>query len=129
MARTIVSPAALGDAVARELTLYHANVIEKTNDAGKTSIKKMVKKAKASAPAWTGRLKRNITYKALDAGHGAKTYVLYAKAPSHRIFHLAVHGHATATGGRARGNPFIANAVADVLPEYEQAIEEAVRSD
>lgn len=125
----VVSPAALGDAIEEQLLLYHEGVVDRVNAAGEKSIKDLVKKAKASAPAKTGRLKRNITYKALDAGNGLKTYVLHAKAPSHRIFHLAVHGHATATGGRARGNPFMANAVADVLPEYERAIEEAVRSD
>jgi hypothetical protein len=120
--------AGLGDAIAQELTLYHENVVEQINIAGETSIKKMVKLAKAGAPVASGRLKKDITYKALDAGRGSKTYVLYAKAPSHRIFHLAVHGHATVNGGRARGNGFMANAVDTVLPEYEQAIEEAIRN-
>lgn len=128
MANTVVSLAALGEAIARELTLYHENVVEKVNAAGETSIKKMVALAKSGAPAKTGRLKKNITYKPIDGGHGMKTYVLYAKAPSHRIFHLAVHGHATVNGGRARGNGFMANAVDTVLPEYEQAIEEAIRN-
>lgn len=128
MANTVVSLAALGDAVARELTLYHENVVEKINAAGETSIKKMVDLAKSGAPAKTGRLKKNITYKPINEGRGFKTYVLYAKAPSHRIFHLAVHGHATANGGRARGNGFMSSAVNAVLPEYEQAIEEAIRN-
>lgn len=119
----------LGDAIAEELQIYHQDVTERVNAAGEKAIKEMVKKTKASTPKRTGKLQKAITYKAIDAGNGAKTYVLHAKAPSHRIFHLAVHGHATKTGGRARGNPFLANAVAAVLPVYEEDIEEAVRSD
>lgn len=128
MART-VGLDGLADALAEELQLYHQDVTERVNAAGEKAIKEMVKKTKASTPERTGKLKKAITYKAIDAGNGAKTFVLHAKAPSHRIFHLAVHGHATKTGGRARGNPFLANAVAAVLPEYERATEEAVRSD
>ena len=118
----------LGAAIERELTLYHENVVERVNAAGETAIKDLVKKTKATTPKRTGKLKQAITYKVIDLGHGAKTYVLHAKAPSHRIFHLAVHGHATSTGGRARGNDFLANAVAAVLPEYERAVEEALRT-
>lgn len=116
----------LGDAIAEELELYHQDVIERVNAAGEKAIKDMVKKAKASAPQRTGKLKKAITYKAINQGNGAKKFVLYAKAPTHRIFHLAVHGHATATGGRARGNPFLKNAVDAVLPVYEEDIEEAM---
>lgn len=127
MAKT-VSISGLGAAIEAELEMYHDNVVREINAAGEASIKKMVQQTKASAPKRTGKLKKNIAYKALDAGHGAKTYVLHAKAPSHRIFHLAVHGHATSTGGRARGNPFLSNAVNAVLPEYERAVEEAIRN-
>lgn len=123
-----VSLAELGAAIERELTIYHDEVVEQVNAAGETAIKNLVKKTKATTPKRTGKLKRNITYKAISTGNGAKSYVLHAKAPSHRIFHLAVHGHATATGGRARGNDFLANAVSAVLPEYERAIEEAIRN-
>lgn len=121
-----ISPSQLGDAIAAELEMYHDDVVKRVNAAGEKAIKDMVKKAKAGAPERTGKLQRAITYTALDAGNGAKSYVLHAKAPSHRIFHLAVHGHATKTGGRARGNAFLANAVAAVLPVYEEDVEEAM---
>lgn len=125
MARTI-GLADLGDAIAQELTIYHEEVVERVNAAGEKAIKDLVKKTKATAPTRTGKLKRNITYKAINDTHGMKKYVLHAKAPSHRIFHLAVHGYATATGGRARGNSFVADAVAAVLPVYEEDIKEAM---
>jgi hypothetical protein len=123
-----ISLTELGAAIEHELNLYHDEVVERVNAAGETAIKEMVKKTKSSAPKRTGKLGKNITYKPISASNGAKKYVLHAKAPSHRIFHLAVHGHATATGGRARGNAFLANAVNAVLPKYEQAIEEAIRN-
>ena len=125
MAKT-VSITGLGAAIEAELEMYHEDVVKRVNAAGEKAIKNMVKQAKASAPERTGKLKKAITSTTHDAGNGAKTYVLHAKAPSHRIFHLAVHGHATKTGGRARGNSFLSNAVAAVLPVYEEDIEEAL---
>lgn len=130
MAKTITLPQ-LGAAIERELGIYQKDVIERVDAAGEKAIKKMVKLAKASAPEMTGRLKKNLTYKAikgkvLGSGNTMSTFVLHAKAPSHRILHLAVHGHATSNGGRAKGNPFLANAVAAVLPEYEEDVEEAL---
>ena len=130
MAKTITLPQ-LGAAIERELGIYQKDVIERVDAAGEKAIKKMVKLTRASTPEWTGRLKKNIAYKviknrAFGTGNSANTYVLHAKAPSHRVFHLAVHGHATVSGGRAKGNPFLANAVAAVLPEYEEDVEEAL---
>jgi hypothetical protein len=125
MGRT-VSPAALGEALEEELTLYHKAVTDRVDAAGEKAIKNLVKKTKASAPVRLGKLKKAITYTAESERLGAKTYVLYAKAPTHRVFHLAVHGHATATGGRAKGNAFLQNALDAVLPVYEEDIEEAM---
>ena len=46
---------------------------------------------------------------------------------THRLTHLLVHGHATRNGGRTKANPFLKNALDAVLPEYERAVEEAVK--
>ena len=54
-------------------------------------------------------------------------HIWYVKAPDHRLTHLLVHGHATRNGGRTKPDPFLHNALADVLPEYEKAVEEAVK--
>ncbi len=115
--------AGLSDALQEQLELYHDEVIEQVNAAGEKAIKDLVKKTKATAPKRTGTFKKNIAWKALDDGHGGKRYVWHVKAPDHRITHLVVHGHATATGGRAKGNPFLSNALGAILPEYERAIE------
>lgn len=123
-----INPANLGDAIAEQLELYHEDVIERINNAGEKAIKDLVKKTKATAPVASGSFKRNIAQKQLDKGLGHKAFVWYVKAPDHRITHLLVHGHATKTGGRTRADPFLANALAAVLPEYEKDVEEALRN-
>lgn len=126
MAKTI-KPTALGDAIARELTLYADEVAEKVNAAGEKSIKDLVKRTKAKAPRMTGDYRKRITSTAIDEGHGMKSFVWHVKAPDYRLTHLLVHGHAKANGGRVKGNPFLHNAVEEVLPEYEKNVEEALK--
>lgn len=126
MSKTI-KPADLGKAIAAELTLYHEDVVDKVNAAGAAAIKNLVKRTKAGAPVDTGDFKKSIASKEIDAGHGMKNFVLFARAPFHRIFHLLVHGHAKQNGGRVPGNPFLEDACEQVLPEYEKDIEEALK--
>jgi hypothetical protein len=129
VARTTIHPGNLGDAIEDYLGLYHEGMIEKVNAAGEKAVKDLVQKTKATAPKRSGKFKKNIAWKALDDGHGGKRFVWHVKAPDHRVTHLLVHGHAKRGGGRVEGDPFLTNAVADVLPEYERAIEEALRND
>lgn len=126
MSKTI-KPADLGKAISAELTVYHEDVIEKVNAAGASAIKNLVKRTKAGAPVDKGDFKKSIASKEVPMSNGMKNFVLYAKAPFHRIFHLLVHGHAKQNGGRVPGNPFLQNAVDQVLPEYEREVEEALK--
>ncbi len=126
MSKTI-KPSDLGKAISSELTIYHEDVVEKVNAAGASAIKELVKRTKAGAPVDTGDFKKSIASKEVQASNGMKNFVLYARAPFHRIFHLLVHGHAKQNGGRVPGNPFLQNACDQVLPEYEREIEEALK--
>ena len=128
MAKTI-KPADLGDAIQRELTMYTEGVAERVNAAGKTAAEKLKKLTKATAPVASGDFRKHIAIKEVDSGHGAKRYIWHVKAPDHRLTHLLVHGHATRNGGRVPGDPFLKNALETVLPEYEQAVKEAVQND
>ena len=120
----------LGAAITDELTTYHKEVTDRVNEVTGTTIKELVKKTKATAPKGIrGSFKKNIASKVEDAGHGMKRGIWYVKAPDHRLTHLLVHGHATKDGGRTAGDPFLANALDQVLPDYEKEIEEAVRND
>lgn len=125
-----IKPENLGAAIADELTTYHDGVVERVNAAGADAVKKLVKLTKATAPKRTGSFKKNITSKEFVAhtGTGMKTYVWGVKPPDHRLTHLLVHGHAKAEGGRVPGDPFLQNALDATLPEYEEAVKEAVKN-
>lgn len=116
-------------ALQETLTIYSKQVEENVNDAGEQAMKQLVKRTKATAPVGArGSFKRNIT-STRKKGPRGDTFIWHVKSPDHRLTHLLAHGHATRNGGRTRGDPFLRNAVDQVLPEYEKAVEEAVRND
>jgi len=128
MAKTI-KPEELSEAIKQELTMYSKLVTEGVDAAGLESIKKLVKLTKATAPVGNrGSFKRNITSKEIANPIGTKTYVWGVKAPDYRLTHLLVHGHATKDGGRTKADPFLANALDQVLPEYERRVEEVIKN-
>ena len=121
MGKTI-KPEDLGAAIQEELAQYHRQVVEGVNLAGEDAAKALVKKTKATAPKQSGDFKKSLTYKAAEKYRGGdKVYTWGAKAPHHR--------HAKVGGGRVDGDPFLENALAEVLPEYEKKVEEAVQND
>lgn len=127
MAKSI-KPGALGAAIGQELTMYHAEVVEKLDAAGDAAAKKLVKITKSTAPKGErGSFRRSIASKRLKADKRGSTHVWYVKPPDHRLTHLLVHGHATKDGGRTKADPFLKNALDAVLPEYEEAVKEAVK--
>lgn len=128
MAKT-VKPEDLGAAIAQELTTYHSDVIKRVNQCSADAVKALVKKTKATAPKKSGEFRRSIASKVLTKGIRGDKYVWYVKAPHYRLTHLLVHGHAKAGGGRVKGDPFLKNALDEVLPEYENAVTEAVNND
>jgi hypothetical protein len=128
MAKSI-KPEDLGAAIEQELTLYHQNVIERVNVLSKEAVSKLVKLTRATAPKGErGSFRKSISSKQIGKGQRGNVYVWYVKAPDHRLTHLLVHGHATRNGGRTKSNPFLKNAVDEVLPEYEKNVEEALKN-
>lgn len=128
MAKTIKA-GDLAGALEQELTIYHANVVERLDEAGDAAVKQLVKLTKSTAPEGARKsFKRNIASKLLKRDKNGSTHVWYVKPPDHRLTHLLVHGHATKDGGRTKADPFLENALDAVLPEYEKAAEEAVKN-
>ena len=123
-----IKPDQLAEALQNELTIYGKEVTEGINSKGREAIKKLVQLTKASAPKGRrGAFKKAIAMKEEDAGNGCKKFTWYVKAPEYRLTHLLVHGHAKKNGGRTKADPFLANALDSVLPEYERAVEEVVQ--
>ena len=128
MAKTI-KPTDLGAAIQQELTVYHQDVIEAVNNLSAKATKDLVKKTRATAPVGArGSFRKNITSAVSKKSPNGDTYAWFVKAPDARLTHLLVHGHATRDGGRTKGDPFLANALAEVLPDYEKSVEEAVKN-
>lgn len=121
-----IKPEDLGAALAEELTIYHKNVTEAVDAAGEDALSALVKKTRATAPVGArGTYKRHITGTTLKQARGNR-YVWHVKSPDHRLTHLLVHGHATRDGGRTKADPFLQNALAQVLPAYEKEVKEAL---
>ncbi len=118
----------ISEAIQEELTTYHKNIIERVNEAGKEAAEKLKQLTKANAPKDSGSFKKNIAVKEeTNPATGMKEYTWHVKPPDHRITHLLVHGHAKRNGGRTKADPFLKNALATVLPEYEESVEEALK--
>ncbi len=126
MAKTI-KPTDLGGAIAEQLTLYHEDVMEAVDAAGLRAIKKLVKRTRDTAPVRTGGYFQAITFKSIRRPSGT-VYIWGAGAQHGRLTHLLVKGHPTGNGGRTKGDPFLENALDEVLPEYEAEVEEALKN-
>lgn len=124
-----LNPEDLGRAIAEQLTIYHDNIVEKVNAAGADAVKKLVKKTKATAPRDRGEYHKQIASKVVEKSNRGNKYAWYVKPPGHRLTHLLVREHATKDGGRTKADPFLDDACAEVLPEFEKAVEEAVKND
>ena len=123
-----IKPGDLGAAIGQELTVYHAQVVEKLDAAAAATAEELVKRTKATAPRGArGEYRKHIASKRLAFSNRGSTYVWYVKPPAYRLTHLLVHGHATRDGGRTKADPFLQNALDEVLPKYEETVEEAIK--
>lgn len=122
----------LGDAIAKELTLYGKDVQDAVNKRGRKAIKEVERKTRDTAPfnarAYHQHYADMIATKTVKERTGDETHTWYVKPPGHRLTHLLVKGHETRDGGRTRGDPFLQNALDAVLPDYEKEVREAIKN-
>lgn len=131
MGRITITPDRLHEAIKQELTIYHENVEDRLRDATRQSMDDLVKKTRATAPVGDrGTYRKKIAgdFRGLKKGRTIKA-TWYVNAPDYRLTHLLVHGHAKKNGGRTKADPFLHNALNEVLPAYERAVEEAIKND
>ena len=119
-----VSPDDLADAIQQELSGYRASLQIRLNAAALKAMKRLVQLTKSTAPRGKrGSFAKSIKMEQQDYGRGQ------VRPPDHRLAHLLVHGHATRDGGRTRADPFLKNALDQVLPDYEREVETLVGDD
>lgn len=122
----------LGDAIAETLTVYGKGVQDRVNKAGRKAIKEVERKTRDSAPfnaqAYHQHYADQIATKTEKTRTGDERHIWYAKGAAGRLTHLLVHGHETRDGGRTQGDPFLQNALDDVLPDYKKDVEEAAKN-
>ena len=129
MAKTVTIEG-LSAAIHEQLIIYAKQVTEDVNTVGQTAAEKLKRLTKSTAPKMTGDYRKHIAIaEQVNPATGMKTYVWHVKAPDHRLTHLLVHSHAKVNGDRTEADPFLHKALETVLPEYEEAVEEALKHD
>lgn len=132
MAKVTITPDRLRAAIDEQLTIYREGVDDRLREVTRQHMTDLVKKTKATAPKGKrGSFRKNIAgdFRGLKKGGRNIKATWYVKAPDYRLTHLLVHGHAKKNGGRTKADPFLHNALNEVLPSYEKAVEEAVKND
>lgn len=118
----------LGAVIKQELTLYRQEVQDRVDAVGVSAAKKLLKLTKAKAPTGKrGEFRRSISIKKKPSTTKGARFIWYVGNEEYRLTHLLVKGHATRDGGRTKPDPFLQDALAEVLPEYEHDVEEAVK--
>lgn len=120
----------LGDAIAEELTIYGENVIEGIKKEAKSSMSRLVKTTKATAPVGNRQkhYRDSIKSKKVSETGRAIEYVWYVAGSDYRLSHLLENGHALRNGGRVAGTHFIEKASEPILEEYLRAVEEVIKN-
>lgn len=122
-----VKPSDLGAAIGEALTIYSKNVTERIDKLSEEAAKELVKITKKTAPKKSGDYRKHIASTVFKGPRG-NTAVWYVKAPKHRLTHIFTKGRAKKNGGRTKADPFLANAVEQVIPKFEKDSEEVLQN-
>ena len=119
--------------IEKDLTIYSQEITDELKNLAKNYSKELVKQTKSTAPVGkrkSNKYKDSIKSKKLNETPRGITYVWYvdSKNSNYRLTHLLVDGHALQGGGRTRPNNFLQKAVDDVLPKYQNAVEEVIKN-
>lgn len=120
----------LGDAIAKELTIYGQNVIDGIKREAKSSMSRLVKDTKATAPVGNRQkhYRDSIKSKKVSETDRAVSYLWYVAGSDYRLSHLLENGHALRNGDRTEGTHFIEKASDPILEEYLKAVEEVIKN-
>ena len=113
--------------IAKELSRYSQDVVEKVNVSSERVGKTAVKQLKQTSPKRYGKYAKSWTMKTEPEVGQPHKRIVHVKPPHYRLTHLLEHGHAKAGGGRVEGRPHIRPAEEMVIKEFVAEVEEAIK--
>jgi len=113
--------------IAKELSKYSQEVVEKVNISSEKVGKAAVKQLRQTSPKKTGKYAKSWTMSTEKEIGQPHKRIIHAKAPHYRLTHLLEHGHAKRGGGRVEGRPHIRPAEEMVIKEFVAEVEEAIK--
>ncbi len=113
--------------IARVLAEYSQDVVEKVNISSEKVAKAAVKQLKETSPKRYGKYAKSWAVKTEPEVGQPHKRIVHVKAPHHRLTHLLEHGHAKVGGGRVEGKPHIRPTEEQVIKDFTQEVEEAIR--
>ena len=113
--------------IAKGLAEYSQDVVEKVNISSEAVGKAAVKQLKQTSPKRHGKYAKSWTMKTEPEVGQPDLRIIHAKAPHYRLTHLLEHGHAKVGGGRVEGKPHIRPAEEQVIKDFVQEVEEAIK--
>lgn len=127
--RKIVQAKDLDIHIEAYLEEYSQQAIVATDMLCEEAVKRIAEASKATAPKGRrGKFRRSITSGETTKTRYRRVYAWYVRPPEHRLTHLLVKGHATRDGGRTRANSFLHNAVDEVMPWFEERLEQVLKN-
>ena len=113
--------------IAKGLAEYSQEVVEKVNISSEKVGKAAVKQLKETSPKKSGKYAKSWAVKTEPEIGQPHKRIVYVKAPHYRLAHLLEYGHAKKGGGRVEGKPHIRPAEEQVIKDFVQEVEEAIR--
>lgn len=115
--------------IAKELSRYSQDVVEKVNVSSDKVGKAAVKQLKQTSPKrpGSGKYAKSWAIKTEPEVGQPHKRIVHVKPPHYRLTHLLEHGHAKRGGGRVEGKPHIRPAEEMVIQEFVAEVEEAIK--
>lgn len=113
--------------IAKGLEEYSQDVVEKVNLSSTKVSKEAVKRLKATSPKKSGDYKKGWRQKEEKYIGQPNTHIIHNKT-NYQLTHLLEHGHAKAGGGRVEGIPHVRPVEKEVIEQFTQDVEEAIRN-